>query len=77
MFQDCMALCGSYVCGLCFSPQERRKEFEANLEKAGLELETEDRSVRNSATEYLHHLVDSNWDTSYSAEKKIKGMAQF
>lgn len=31
--------------------QERRKEFEANLEKAGLELETEDKSVRSSATE--------------------------
>lgn len=33
---------------VCASPQERRKEFEANLEKAGLELETEDKSVRNS-----------------------------
>lgn len=30
--------------------QERRKEFEANLEKAGLELETEDKSVRSSTT---------------------------
>jgi len=26
--------------------QERRREFEANLEKSGLELETEDKSVR-------------------------------
>lgn len=31
--------------------QERRKEFEANLEKAGLELETEDKSVRSSTAE--------------------------
>ena len=50
---------GSYTCGLCVYPQERRREFEANLEKAGLELETEDKSVRNSTTERLHHLVDS------------------
>lgn len=46
------------VC-LCAYPQERRREFEANLEKAGLELETEDKSVRNSTTELQHHLVDS------------------
>lgn len=34
--------------GFCvlFFLQERRREFEANLEKAGLELETEDKSVR-------------------------------
>lgn len=36
----------SNVCGHVYL-QERRKEFEANLEKAGLELETEDKSVRN------------------------------
>lgn len=30
----------------CFLCQERRKIYEANLEKVGLELETEDRSVR-------------------------------
>lgn len=35
----------SEVCGPLYL-QERRKEFEANLEKAGLELETEDKSVR-------------------------------
>lgn len=29
-----------------FVIQERRKEFEANLERIGLELETEDKSVR-------------------------------
>jgi hypothetical protein len=28
--------------------QERRREYEANLQKAGLELETEDKSVRSS-----------------------------
>ena len=27
--------------------QERRREFEANLQNAGLELETEDKSVRS------------------------------
>ena len=35
------------LCGHVYL-QERRKEFEANLEKAGLELETEDKAVRNS-----------------------------
>lgn len=54
-----MSLCRSHACGLCVCPQERRKEFEANLEKAGLELETEDKSVSNSTTEQLLHLVDS------------------
>lgn len=44
---------------LCVYLQERRREFEANLVKVGLELETEDKSVRNSTTEHLHHLVDS------------------
>lgn len=43
---------------VCVCPQERRREFEANLEKAGLELEMDDKSVRNPTTEYLHHLVD-------------------
>lgn len=32
---------------VCVCSQERRREFEANLEKAGLELETEDKSVRD------------------------------
>ena len=31
---------------LCIPLQERRREFEANLQNAGLELETEDKSVR-------------------------------
>lgn len=39
--------------------QERRKEFEANLEKEGLELETEDKSVRSSTTEKGRHLQDT------------------
>lgn len=39
----------SDICGRVHL-QERRKEFEANLEKAGLELETEDKSVRNPTT---------------------------
>lgn len=43
--------CVAHACGLCVFLQERRREFEANLEKAGLELETEDKSVRNSTTE--------------------------
>lgn len=30
------------------SLKERRKVYEANLEKVGLELETEDKSVRSS-----------------------------
>lgn len=43
-----MSLLSSSVFGLCVYPQERRRAFEANLEKRGLELETEDKSVRNS-----------------------------
>ncbi|KAG7246715.1 hypothetical protein CRUP_012841, partial [Coryphaenoides rupestris] len=35
--------------------QERRREFEANLEKAGLELETEDKSVSGST--FLRGLI--------------------
>lgn len=34
---------------LCFLLKERRKVYEANLEKVGLELETEDKSVRASS----------------------------
>lgn len=44
---------------MCACPQERRRAFEANLEKDGLELETEDKSVRGSSTGQLRHLVDS------------------
>lgn len=51
----CSHTCSSCVC-VC--SQERRREFEANLEKAGLELETEDKIVRSSSTEQLRHLVD-------------------
>lgn len=43
-----MSLLSANVFGLCVYPQERRRAFEANLEKRGLELETEDKSVRNS-----------------------------
>lgn len=46
----------------CFLCQERRKIYEANLEKVGLELETEDKSVRalSSSCDYhscVHHFL--------------------
>lgn len=47
--EECLCGLSSFVyhaCGFCPYSQERRKEFEANLEKAGLQLETEDKSVR-------------------------------
>lgn len=44
---------------LCAYFQERRKEFEANLVKIGLELETEDKDVRKPSTERSCHLVDT------------------
>lgn len=47
--QEWKSVFTSDVCGHVYL-QERRKEFEANLEKAGLELETEDKSVRNVET---------------------------
>lgn len=37
---------------ICVPSQERRREFEANLEKIGLQLETDDKSVRNSTKGY-------------------------
>lgn len=52
-------LLDAHACGFRPYSQERRKEFEANLEKAGLQLETEDKSVRKSTTEHSRHLVDS------------------
>lgn len=52
-------LLDAHACGFRLYSQERRKEFEANLEKAGLQLETEDKSVRKSTTEHSRHLVDS------------------
>lgn len=44
---------------MCVHFQERRKEFEANLEKAGLELETEDKSVRSSSTDKQRRLQEA------------------
>lgn len=35
-----------YILFVCLFLKERRKVYEANLEKVGLELETEDKSVR-------------------------------
>lgn len=35
-----------HVFYVCLRLQERRKVYEANLQKVGLELETEDKSVR-------------------------------
>lgn len=66
---------GSHVCHLCVYPQERRREFEANLEKAGLELETDDKTVRNTSTEHQHHLVDSFLRHTIVHRKSLKGMA--
>lgn len=60
--EECLCGLSSFVyhaCALCPYSQERRKEFEANLVKAGLQLETEDKSVRKSSTEHSRHLVDS------------------
>lgn len=66
-----LAVC---VC-VCIYPQDRRREFEANLEKEGLELETEDKSVRDPTTEYLHHLVDSLLRRTTFSRKSLKGIA--
>lgn len=41
---------------LFFFLKERRREFEANLEKAGLELETEDKSVSFWTEVHKYHL---------------------
>lgn len=49
--------CSQMFVVLCVCPQERRKEFEANLEKAGLELETEDKAVREAAAACCCHLM--------------------
>uniref|UniRef100_A0A665WQM1 Anoctamin n=1 Tax=Echeneis naucrates TaxID=173247 RepID=A0A665WQM1_ECHNA len=56
---------------VCLCPQERRKEFEANLEKAGLELETEDKTV-NKKTYFLK--IHAPWDVlaTYADVLKIK-----
>ncbi|KAG7482526.1 anoctamin-5-like isoform X2 [Solea senegalensis] len=53
--------------------QERRREFEANLEKAGLELETEDKS--NSKDQKTYFLkIHAPWDVlvTYADVLKIK-----
>lgn len=49
---DCAHICAAHI-----FPQERRREFEANLEKIGLHLETEDKTVSYFKTNRLHHLV--------------------
>lgn len=56
--------------------QERRKEFEANLEKAGLELETEDKSVRSSDTWKQRHLQLIRQRRRAVCRNGLKGMAQ-
>lgn len=61
----------SDVCGHVYL-QERRKEFEANLEKAGLELETEDKSVRNAEARKQRHLQLIR----QRRRNALKGMAQ-
>ena len=43
---------------MCIYPQERRREFEANLLKAGLELEKDDKSVSSDSAQQ-QHLVDN------------------
>uniref|UniRef100_A0A8C4NUS5 Anoctamin n=1 Tax=Dicentrarchus labrax TaxID=13489 RepID=A0A8C4NUS5_DICLA len=65
-----MSLCGSYACGLCNYPQERRREFEANLEKAGLELETDDKSDQKTYFLKIH----APWEVlaTYADVLKIK-----
>ena len=40
------------LCWFCL--QERRKEYEANMQKAGLELELEDKAVRDLLLIKLH-----------------------
>lgn len=69
-------LCGSHACGFV-CPQERRREFEANLEKAGLELELDDKTVRNPNAELLHHLVDCTLSHIILYKNDLKGMAQY
>uniref|UniRef100_H3BXS6 Anoctamin n=1 Tax=Tetraodon nigroviridis TaxID=99883 RepID=H3BXS6_TETNG len=53
--------------------QERRKEFEANLEKAGLELETEDKSESKDQITYFLK-IHAPWDilATYAEVLKIK-----
>uniref|UniRef100_A0A8C4HYC6 Anoctamin n=1 Tax=Dicentrarchus labrax TaxID=13489 RepID=A0A8C4HYC6_DICLA len=68
-----MSLCGSYACGLCNYPQERRREFEANLEKAGLELETDDKSDSKDQKTYFLK-IHAPWEVlaTYADVLKIK-----
>lgn len=53
----CCSVCHTSV--LCAHFQERRREFEANLLKIGLELETEDKAVRKPSMERSCPLVDT------------------
>uniref|UniRef100_A0A673WFP7 Anoctamin n=1 Tax=Salmo trutta TaxID=8032 RepID=A0A673WFP7_SALTR len=52
--------------------QERRREYEANLQKAGLELETEDKSVRFLKTYFVK--IHAPWEVlaTYADVLKIK-----
>lgn len=54
--------------------QERRKEFEGNLEKAGLELETEDKTVRNPETWKQRHLQLIHHRRRVVCRNGLKGM---
>lgn len=63
----CCPVCHTNV--LCAHFQERRKEFEANLLKIGLELETEDKAVRKPSMERSCLLVDTL--QMHTIEKKI------
>ncbi|XP_013888130.1 anoctamin-5 isoform X2 [Austrofundulus limnaeus] len=63
----------SYVDDKDERKQERRREFEANLEKAGLELETEDKSdAKDQKTYFLK--IHAPWDvlTTYADVLKVK-----
>lgn len=46
---ECLFIYNLYIFYFSLSLKERRKVYEANLEKVGLELETEDKSVRSSS----------------------------
>uniref|UniRef100_A0A8C7ZER2 Anoctamin n=1 Tax=Oryzias sinensis TaxID=183150 RepID=A0A8C7ZER2_9TELE len=57
----------------CLTPQERRRAFEANLEKIGLQLETEDKSDSKDQKTYFLK-IHAPWDVlaTYADVLKIK-----
>ncbi|KAM6980354.1 anoctamin-5b [Aplochiton taeniatus] len=63
----------SYVDDKDEKKQERRREFEANLEKAGLELETEDKSASDDRKTYFLK-IHAPWEVlaTYADVLKIK-----